>query len=198
MFQSLSRFILHRLMGWSIHVTCTIPDKCVICVAPHTSNWDFVIGKLYASAMGLTANFLMKKEWFAGPLGFLFKRMGGIPVERSRRSSLTDQLAEAARRRDHFLMAITPEATRSRNPHWKRGFYYVAHKAGLPILLFALDFEHKRIVCTQQITPSGNADADMQLINAYYSGFKGKYPEKFALDEGPAAPLSTEPTATHT
>lgn len=181
MFQKICRTILFDWMGWKADVDQPIPDKCILCVAPHTSNWDFFIGKVYYTALGRTSNFLMKKEWFFWPLGPLFRRMGGIPVERSRHTSMTDQLAQRAMESSHFSLAVTPEGTRSRNPQWKRGFYYIALKAQLPILLYGLDFGTKTIVCKRTLVPSGDVDADMRVIADYFSHFKGKHPENFAL-----------------
>ena len=181
MFQKICRTILFDWMGWKADVDQPIPDKCILCVAPHTSNWDFFIGKVYYTALGRTSNFLMKKEWFFWPLGSLFRRMGGIPVERSRHTSMTDQLAQRAMESSHFSLAVTPEGTRSRNPQWKRGFYYIALKAQLPILLYGLDFGTKTIVCKRTLVPSGDVDADMRVIADYFSHFKGKHPENFAL-----------------
>ena len=180
MFQKICRTILFDWMGWKADVDQPIPDKCILCVAPHTSNWDFFIGKVYYTALGRTSNFLMKKEWFFWPLGPLFRRMGGIPVERSRHTSLTDQLAQRAMESSHFSLAVTPEGPRSRNAEWKRGFYYIALKAQLPILLYGLDFGTKTIVCKRTLVPSGDVDADMRVIADYFSHFKGKHPENFA------------------
>ena len=181
MFQKICRTILFDCMGWKAEVDQPIPEKCILCVAPHTSNWDFFIGKVYYTALGRTSNFLMKKEWFFWPLGPLFRRMGGIPVERSRHTSMTDQLAQRAMESSHFSLAVTPEGTRSRNPQWKRGFYYIALKAKLPIMLYGLDFGTKTIVCKRTLVPSGDVDADMRVIADYFSHFKGKHPENFAL-----------------
>ena len=168
-------------MGWRVETSVPLPDKCVICVAPHTSNWDFIIGELYIRSIGKTANFLMKKEWFFWPLGGFMRRIGGIPVERSRKTSLTDQLAEAAEKAETFRLAVTPEGTRSKVEEWKRGFYFIALKAGIPIMLYAIDYGHKRIVCEKQIIPSGDVEADMRDIVSYYQNgdFIAKYPEKF-------------------
>lgn len=170
-------------MGWKVEVNQPQPPKCIICVAPHTSNWDFFIGKAYYTALGKTSNFLMKKEWFFWPLGILLRKMGGIAVERSKHTSLTDQLAEKARQTQHFSLAVTPEGTRSIAKQWKRGFYFIALKANLPILLYAIDFPSKRIICTKTIIPSGNVDSDMRIIMDYYRNFQGKYPEKFTVEE---------------
>ena len=182
MFKSLCRLIF-RKMGWQVEMTVPYRDKCIICVAPHTSNWDFIIAELYYHSIGRTAGFLMKKEWFFWPMGVLFRSMGGIPVERSRHVSLTDRVAEAAIKAERFELAVTPEGTRSLATKWKRGFYFIALKAGLPIQLYAIDYKRKRIVCTKELVPSGNVEADMRLIMDYYRPYEGKYPGKFAVED---------------
>lgn len=175
------QWLLYKKMGWKKIVTIPHPDKFIICMAPHTSNWDFLIGQLYARAEGIRSNFLMKKEWFFWPLGPIFRKMGGIPVYRSKKTSMTDNMAEAARRTDSFKLCITPEGTRSLNADWKKGFYFIALKAEIPILLYALDYGKKTIVATKTIFPSGDLDKDMDEIKQYYKDFKGKYPEKFTI-----------------
>lgn len=182
MFKSLCRLIF-RKMGWQVEMTVPYRDKCIICVAPHTSNWDFIIAELYYHSIGRTAGFLMKKEWFFWPMGVLFRSMGGIPVERSRHVSLTDRVAEAAIKAERFELAVTPEGTRSLATKWKRGFYFIALKAGLPIQLYAIDYKNKRIVCTKELVPSSDVEADMRLIMDYYRPYEGKYPGKFAVED---------------
>ncbi len=159
------------------------PNKYIICLAPHTSNWDFALGQLYSGAEGLTCNFLIKKEWFVWPLKSLFKRLGGIPVWRSKHTSMTDNLAETARQSSTFRLCITPEGTRSLNPEWKKGFYYIALKAQLPILLYGVDYKKKRIQCTKTIVPNGDIEAQMREIKLYFKDFQGRKPEKFTVGE---------------
>ena len=179
MLGKLCSWLLYKRLGWTKEVTQPHPEKFIICLAPHTSNWDFALGQMYSRAEGMKINFLMKKEWFFWPLGPIFKRMGGIPVWRSKKSSMTDNLAETAKKMDKFQLCITPEGTRSPNPDWKKGFYYIALKADIPILLYGVDYEKKEIVCTRTFIPTGNIDADMKVIKDYFKDFKGKYPEKF-------------------
>ena len=128
-------------------------------------------------------NFLMKKEWFFWPLGPIFRKMGGIAVFRDRHTSMTDNLAETAKRLSSFKLCITPEGTRSLNPEWKKGFYYIALKAGIPVLLYGVDFPDKRIVCKKTVIPSGNIDEDMRDIKLYFKDFRGKNPELFTIGE---------------
>lgn len=175
------------MLGWTVDVAFPLPKKCIICVAPHTSNWDFIIGELYIRSIGSHSNFLMKREWFFWPLSLLLKRLGGIPVVRSKKVGMTDSLAETVLRSDDFRLAITPEGTRSRVTIWKRGFYHIAQKANLPILLYALDYKKKCIVCTKQIVAFGNnIEQAMKEIMTYYLQFQGKNPEKFSIEEGKA------------
>lgn len=183
MWKSFCRWLLYKQLGWSIDVTQEHPSKYIICLAPHTSNWDFLIGLLYNGAEGLNSNFLMKKEWFFWPLGPIFRSLGGIPVFRSKKTSMTDNLAEAARKAEKFMLCITPEGTRSPNPEWKRGFYYIAQKAEIPILLYGVDYEQKLIRCTKTIVPNGDIDTQMRDIKLYFKDFKGKKPENFTIGE---------------
>ena len=183
MWKKFCNWLLYKRMGWRAEVSEPHPDKYIICLAPHTSNWDFLIGQLYNGAMGLGSNFLMKKEWFFWPLGPIFKRMGGIPVFRSKHTSMTDNLAETASKLDVFQLCITPEGTRSANPEWKKGFYYIAQKANIPILLYGVDFERRLIQCTKTIIPNGDIEAQMREIKLYFKDFKGKNPENFAVGD---------------
>ena len=131
----------------------------------------------------MQSHFLMKKEWFVGPLGTLFRRLGGIPVIRQKHTSMTDSMADAALRTDMFHLCITPEGTRSPNPEWKKGFYYIALKAKLPILLYALDYDRRLIACTKTIVPNGDLESQMQEIKLYYKDFRGKHPENFTVGD---------------
>lgn len=179
MLRKFCAWILYKRMGWTKDITLTHPHKFIIALAPHTSNWDFIIGLLYSRAEGMRINFLMKKEWFFWPLGCWFRHLGGIAVYRDRHTSMTDNLAAAAKSSPEFRLCITPEGTRSLNPEWKKGFYYIALKAGIPILLYGVDYQKKMIAYTKMIEPNGDIDTQMKEIKLYFSKFTGKRPELF-------------------
>ena len=181
MLRTLCGWLLYKVCGWTKEVSVSHPKKYIICLAPHTSNWDFVLGQLYSHADGVKINFLMKKEWFFFPLGALFRRLGGIPVNRQKKGSMTDTLAEPAQQSEVFRLCVTPEGTRKSNPGWEKGFYYIALKAGLPILLYGVDYERKLIQCTKVVVPTGDIDREMAEIKEYFKNFKGKHPEQFAI-----------------
>ena len=170
-------------MGWTADVTEDHPDKFLICLAQHTRNWDFILGLLYSRSIGMKINFLMKKEWFFWPLGPIFKSLGGIPVYRQKKTSMTDAMAETAKKADQFRLCITPEGTRSKTAEWKKGFYFIALKAGLPILLYGVDYEKKLISCKKTVIPIGDVETDMRDIKLYFKDFKGKKPENFTIGE---------------
>ena len=181
MLQSLCHKILFGWLGFTETITQPLPQKCIIALAPHTSNWDFIIGNLYSYSTGKPCDFLMKKEWFFWPLGILMRRIGGIPVYRSKQMRSTDVIAEQARNSQTFRLCITPEGTRKAQADWKKGFYYIALKAEIPILLYGLDYKERRIVCTKTIIPNGNVDEQMKEIKAYYRDFTGLHPKQFVL-----------------
>lgn len=178
---NISRLIL-KITGW--HVDITVPDypKVIICVAPHTSNWDFVLGKLAYWSVNRQAGFLMKESWFFFPLKYLFRALGGIPVPRRRGASLVETIVAKYNRSTHLALAITPEGTRSRTDKWRHGFLYIAMEANVPIVLGALDYRNKQIVITEEFIPTGDVEADLAAIKQYYKQFSGKYPEKFCTD----------------
>ncbi len=180
--QKISQFIL-KLFGWTIKVQVDEPKKSVICVAPHTSNWDFPIGKLSYLALGREASFLIKKSWFFFPMGYFFDAMGGIPVDRSKKSSITDLMADEFQKREHFHLAITPEGTRSLVDKWKMGFYHIAVKAGVPIQLAYLDYGKKEMGIMDIFYPTGDENADLEKIQHYYSNISARFPEKFNLNK---------------
>ena len=172
-----------RFLGWKI--TGVIPPgmkKCVIAVAPHTSYWDFVIGRLAYWLMGIKASFLIKKEVFRFPLKKLLLLMGGIPVDRGRSSKMVDQVAEQFRKSDSLYIVITPEGTRKPVKHWKKGFYYIALKAQVPIALGYLDYSKKEGGVGLVIYPSGDYEGQMKEIKDFYRKMMPKHPEKFILE----------------
>lgn len=178
----LSRLLL-RIMGWKVKVTLPDYPKSVICVAPHTSNFDFFLCELAYLSVGRRAGFLMKKSWFFWPLGSLLRAIGGVPVDRSRSTSLTDQLVERFAEEPKLTLAFAAEGTRSRTTRWHTGFLRVAKAAGVPLLLAAIDGGTKTVYLTKQFFPTDDVQADLKAIKQYYSQFTAIYPEKFSSAE---------------
>lgn len=178
--KKICKFII-KLIGWKIVVRTNLPDKSVICVAPHTSNWDLLLGLIVYKSMGRKASFLIKKDWFFFPMNLLFRAVGGIPVDRSKKTSLTEQMAEEYSKRDRFELAITPEATRKLNTEWKKGFYFIAQAAAVPIVVTTIDYAKKEVDFKAVFHPTGDVDADIEEIKSYYKDVTAKHPEYFSL-----------------
>jgi len=169
-----------KMFGWRVNITAPDFDKCIICVAPHTSNWDFIIGKLAYRAVRRKAGFLMKSSWFFFPLGVFLRAIGGIPVYRKvKKGSLVEQLVQRYNNSSRLVIAITPEGTRSRTVHWHTGFLNIAYRADIPVLLGVLDYGNKYIDVSTVFYPSGDNQTDMRKIKDFYADCHGKYPEKF-------------------
>jgi len=175
--------IILNLMGWKYEALTPEFDKCVLVIAPHTSNWDFLMGKLGYSAMGRNANFVIKNEWTTGLLGPIIKKIGGIGVDRSKANRFTDQIAEIYNSREKFSLAITPEGTRKRNPKWKKGFYHIAIKAQVPIVLVVIDYKKKYMALFDVFTPTGDEQADIKAIQQKYKDATGKNPDQFSFGD---------------
>ena len=111
----------------------------------------------------------------------MFRAVGGVPVNRGRRNSLVDQMVDACNKSEVFHLAITPEGTRKANPNWKKGFYHIALKAGVPIVVIGIDYEKKLIACEMELMPSGDLEKDLREIKLYLKDFKGRIPENFTI-----------------
>jgi 1-acyl-sn-glycerol-3-phosphate acyltransferase len=167
---------LLALAGWRVRVEPLPGPKGVIIVYPHTSNWDFPIGYLAKVAAGLPVQWVGKDTLFRGPLGPLLRWMGGIPVDRSVRSGLVEQLREAMDRRPEAWLVIAPEGTRSFTDHWKSGFWHLALAAGVPLGLGFIDADRREVGISGYLRLSGDAARDLEALRAAYAGKVGLRP----------------------
>ena len=184
--QKICQGILH-LFGWKWEATAPDIKKCVLCVAPHTSNWDFVIGRLGYTALGRNADFVIKKEWMKGPAGCILRKMGGIGVDRSKAHRFTDHMAELYQKRDILNLAVTPEGTRKATPKWKKGFYHIALKANVPIIMVKIDYKTKTISLFDTFYPTGDETNDIWNIQQLFKDVTPRNPKNFILPEKPAS-----------
>lgn len=177
----MSKLIL-KILGWKI-VSNFREDmkRAVLVIAPHTSNMDFIIGRLIFNVLKIKVRFLIKEEAFRFPLGYFLKKWGGIPVDRKQKKNMVDRIASYFRDKDEMIIVITPEGTRSYVKHWKKGFYYIAEKANVPIVLGFLDYKKKKAGLGDVFYPGGNYEKDIERIYNFYQDKTAKNPEKFNL-----------------
>jgi 1-acyl-sn-glycerol-3-phosphate acyltransferase len=164
---------LFGALGWRIEGDFPPQPKMVVIVAPHTSNWDFIVGILAVFAIGIRARFIAKHTLFKPPLGWLMRWFGGIPVNREAPQGMVPQAVEAIERAQSVFLAITPAGTRSSTRPWKSGFYRIAVAARVPIMPIAFDGEHKAIRLMPAFEPSGDYETDLPKLRAFFEGVRG-------------------------
>jgi 1-acyl-sn-glycerol-3-phosphate acyltransferase len=175
--QKTARRILH-LIGWRTDVMLPGVSRYVLIGAPHTSNWDFAIMMMLMTSEGIPVNWMGKDSLFKGPMGFLMRFLGAISVNRKEQTHLVDQIASMFDNKDELIVVLSPEGTRSKTSRWRTGFYYIALKANVPIVMAYADYKNKVCGIGPGIKPTGDIHADFEIIKDFYKGIEGKYPLK--------------------
>jgi 1-acyl-sn-glycerol-3-phosphate acyltransferase len=168
--------------GWQIESCGPLPDKLVVIAAPHSSNWDLPFALAIAFHLDLAVRWVGKKSIFRWPFGGMMRKLGGVAVDRSKRSDTVQQLADSIRSAPGRIhLVIAPEGTRSMVTQWKSGFYHIALTANVPLAFAFVDYKRKTGGIAQTFHPTGNYDADLKIIQDFYRTVTPKYPEKYAL-----------------
>lgn len=162
-------------LGWKMEGEFPNLDKCVACVAPHTSNWDFVIALATAFALRLKISFLGKHSLFKGPLGWWMRRIGGIAVNRSSTHGIVGQVSEQFAGQP-MILGIAPEGTRKKVPQWKSGFLHIARAANVPVLLIYLDYKKKVIGFGPAMEIGDDIAVEMAKIRSFYARVHARHP----------------------
>jgi 1-acyl-sn-glycerol-3-phosphate acyltransferase len=166
-----------RLKGWQFEGELPAEGKFILICAPHTSNWDFIYLLAIMFMFRIKVSWLGKHTLFKKPFGGLMRWLGGIPVDRRSTHGVVDQIKERFDQSDNLILAITPEGTRRKTDHWKSGFYHIAVKAQVPILLGFADYARKRAGTGFAFIPRGDLSAEMDRIRAFYRDIRGANPE---------------------
>jgi 1-acyl-sn-glycerol-3-phosphate acyltransferase len=175
--------IFFGVKGWKLRGE--IPPgmkKCVLIAAPHTSNWDFLYGSFAWKLFGLDVKYLAKKSLFRFPFGIFFRALGGIPVDRSRHNNLVDAMVDLVNSKEEIIVLMTPEGTRKMVDNWKLGFYHLALKSKIPIVLGKMNFKTKEAIIGHSFIPSGNVEKDFEIIREFYKDAVGRNPENFNVE----------------
>ena len=184
MWRACCKFVL-KLWGWKTINGVMPHKKAIIIGVPHTSAWDFVISYLYYTSVGGLANIVIKKDFFFWPLGYFLRKMGVIPIDRTKGTTVVKQIIKEMNSRETMHLAITPEGTRMLNKRWKAGFHTIAKATGAKVYLGFFDFGRKEIGWLETFELTEDADADIRRMKAYYRnrGVVGKYPEWFSAED---------------
>ena len=171
------RYIYFKILKWEIvgDFPSTL-NKYVVIAAPHTHWHDFPMGILLRGILGVRIHFVAKKELFKGPLNWYLRKVGGFPLDRTEGQNKVDAYASLFEREEEFRLAIAPEGTRKKVDKWKTGFYFIAKRAKVPIVMVAFDFENKQHKISDPFYPTDDIDKDFEYMYAFYKGVKGKIP----------------------
>jgi 1-acyl-sn-glycerol-3-phosphate acyltransferase len=174
----LSQLIAQSFMsifGWRIEADIPNRSKLVLVGAPHTSNWDFVLTMATLFSLNVKIFWMGKRSLFKWPIGGVMEWLGGVPIDRASQGvGIVEQTIEAFNSRDEFVIAIMPEATRSKVREWKTGFYHIAQGAEVPIVLVRFDYGRKVMGIGPTIEPSGDVQSDIAQIRSHYEGIQGR------------------------
>ena len=178
MVKAISKWLFTKVWGWKVQGSPPDLPKYLIVVAPHTSNWDFLIGLLYRRyTENFNPKYLAKKELFVFPFGYIFRALGGYPVERGKHTNFVDSVVDVYNSRESFSTTITPEGTRKYSPKWRTGFYYIAKKAEIPILRIGFDYGTKTVFIDKPYSITKGVEETVAEFKEYFSKFTGKNPE---------------------
>lgn len=168
-------------MGWTAVDPVAPEDKCIILGVPHTSIWDFVISYLYYISVGGKAYCMIKSDMFIGPLGWLLRKLGGIPVNRKNPTSMLMGVINEMKNGHNIHLSLAPEGTREPTRRWKTGFHTIAKAVGCPVYMGYFDWKTKRISRGHKVELTDDPNADLKRIQALYEEMHlvGKHPEKY-------------------
>lgn len=171
-----------RLTGWRVEGSLpATAEKSVLIAAPHTSNWDLPYTLMVAFALNLNVRWMGKHTLFWGPFGPIMRWLGGIAVNRSQSNNLVALSAERIQQHQGAMQLIVPpEGTRSKTRYWKTGFYHIARTAQVPIIMAYMDYARKVSGLGPVFQPTGDVEADMAHIKAFYAPIQGKNPQQFS------------------
>jgi len=175
--KTIASFIYHRLLGWEF--VGDFPrdlKKYIVIAVPHTSWHDFYLGILIRNTLGLAINFVGKKSLFQPPFGWYFRLMGGVPVDRTGGKNKVEAIAQIFEEHETFRLTLAPEGTRKKVSAWKTGFYYIAKKAKVPIVMITFDFAKKQNKISPPFYPTDDVEADFQFMYRFFDGVLGKVP----------------------
>jgi len=165
-----------KAIGWQVTGTFPEEKKFILAVAPHTSNWDFIIAMLVVLALNLKVTFLGKKSIFVGPLKWLLEKLGGVGIDREHPHGVVGQMVELFNQREKMVIGLSPEGTRSKTKEWKKGFLYIAQQANVPVVPISLDFRKKEISILAPEVISEDIDDALKHIKSLFNDVCAKNP----------------------
>ena len=176
-FQYLGRAVL-GISGWKIIGKIPNEERVIVIAAPHTSNWDFILGISALFALNVNIKWLGKHSIFLPGIAWFFKWLGGIPVNRKNPNSLIEYVVQTVKKEKGLMIGMAPEGSRKKTKRWKSGFLRIANQTNSKIVFLSIDAPFKTLKIGEIYTPSGNTEQDINFVMDYYKQFKGINPEQ--------------------
>ena len=176
-FSSIVGLTTLNLLGWKVVGQLPNKPKFVAAVAPHTSNWDFVVAIAAVLAMNLRIRFMGKKNIFVWPFTMVLKSWGGIAIDRQAKQGVVDQMVKQFQQSEQLVLGISPEGTRKKTSQWKSGFLHIAYQANVPVVPISLDFSKKELRFHQEVEISSNIERELVKFKAIFSDICAKNPQ---------------------
>ncbi|MEM1339551.1 MAG: 1-acyl-sn-glycerol-3-phosphate acyltransferase [Bacteroidota bacterium] len=174
---ALAKFIYFKVLGWQLVGEFPDVKKCVVIVIPHTHWLDFPLGVIVRKVLNREIHYIGKKSLFQPPFGWFFRWMGGTPVDRSKKQKMVDAVADVFDSKEIFRFALAPEGTRKKVKALRTGFYYIAKKAQVPIVMVAFDYGKKQVKFSEPLWTTDNINLDFRKVRQFFKGVKGRIPE---------------------
>ena len=175
--KAIAEFILYRLMGWKLEGELPDLKKYIILGGPHTSNWDFILAMSIVWIKEAPVNVIAKQELFKFPLGIIMRAMGLLPIGRKKSQNQVDAIAEMYNSREQFIIALSPEGTRKKVDRLKSGFYHIALKADLPVVIVSVNEPTKTLIIQKPYYNTGDKDTDFKHFNHMFKSYTGMVAE---------------------
>jgi 1-acyl-sn-glycerol-3-phosphate acyltransferase len=167
------------VLGWRIEGEVPNVPRVVLVVAPHTSNWDFVVGIATMLALGLDARWIGKDSLFRAPFGPLLRWLGGTPVDRDAPEGVVEGAVRRLETADRLFLTLSPEGTRRKVARWKTGFHRMARRAGVPVWPVALDYSRKAVELLPLFTVSDDLEGDLEALRSLFTPAMARNPDQF-------------------
>ena len=176
--KTFNKWLFFKILGWEIEGEFPFHlPKYLIVVAPHTSNWDVMVGIFCRNITGLKSSFVGKKELFFFPLGILIRWIGGYPVDRGAKNYFVDEVVKLYASMPKLVIALAPEGTRKKTRKLRSGYYYIAQKADIPILPVGLDYKNKKVIIDQPRYVAATLEQENERLLHFFGQCTGKNPE---------------------
>lgn len=176
MFIAFCRFCFW-IRSWSF--SGELPDlkQYLVLVGPHTSNWDFIYGVAARDKLKTDIKFIGKKELFKFPLKKFFLRLGGYPVDRRKHENSVTMITRLFDEHERFILALSPEGTRSKVAELRSGYYYIGRTTGLQCVMVGMDYKHRKIVISPPYQLGEHVDEEMSRLRTFFADIQGKNPK---------------------